>query len=99
MQMVRGPVHATFPLNVNFIQLPRWARLVTRTGKLRNAYNILVGKPEGKSPLGRLRRRWKDIIRMDLREVWWEDVDCMLLALDRDQWWAPVNTVMNLRLP
>jgi hypothetical protein len=65
----------------------------------RNAYSILVGKPEGKRPLGRSRRKRDDKIRMDIREIGWEDVDWIHLAQDRDQWWAVVNTVMNLRVP
>jgi hypothetical protein len=66
--------------------------------EMRNVYNILVGKPEGKRPLGRLRRRWEDNNRMDLREIGWEGVDWMHLAHDRDQWRAVVNTVMNFRI-
>jgi hypothetical protein len=65
----------------------------------RNAYRILVGKPEGKRPLGRPRRRWVDNIKMDLREIGWDGVDWIELAQDRDQWRALVNTVMNLRVP
>jgi hypothetical protein len=68
-------------------------------GETRNAYRILVGKPEGKRPLGRPTRRWKDNIKMDLREIGWESMDWMHLAQDRDQWRALVNTVMNLRVP
>jgi len=64
-------------------------------GELRNAYNILVGKLEGKRPLRRPWCRWEDI-RMDHRETGWEVVDWMHLAKDRDQWWDLVNTVMNL---
>jgi hypothetical protein len=77
----------------------RWARSIARMGKLRNAYNILVGKPEGKRPLGRLMCRWEDNIRTDLREIGWEDVNWMRLAPDRGQWRALLNTVMNLRVP
>jgi hypothetical protein len=55
-------------------------------GEMRNAYSILVGKPERTRTLGRFRRRWKDNIRMDLREIVWEGVDWMYLAQDRDQW-------------
>jgi hypothetical protein len=66
-------------------------------GETRNAYRILVGKPEGKRPLGR--RRWMDNIKMDLREIGWDGVDWIELAQDRDQWRALVNTVMNLRVP
>jgi hypothetical protein len=63
-----------------------------------NAYRILVGKPEGKRPLGRARHRWVDNIKMDLREVGWEGRDWIDLAQDRDRWSAYVNTVMNLRV-
>jgi hypothetical protein len=62
----------------------------------RNVYRVLMGKPEGKRPLGRPRRRWKDEIRMDLREIGWGSVDWTQLAQDRDRWRALVNTVMNL---
>jgi hypothetical protein len=58
-----------------------------------------VGKPEGKRPLGRPRRRWEDSIRMDLREIGWGGMAWIGLAQDRDQWRAHVNTVMNLRVP
>jgi hypothetical protein len=68
-------------------------------GEKRNAYRILVGKPEGKRPLGRPSRRWVDNIRMDLGEIGWDGLDWVDLAQDRDQWWALVNTVMNLRVP
>jgi hypothetical protein len=68
-------------------------------GAKRNAYRILVGKPEGKRPLGRPKRRWVDNIRMDLGEIGWDGVDWADLAQDRDQWRALVNTVMNLRVP
>jgi hypothetical protein len=68
-------------------------------GEKRNAYRILVGKPGGKRPLGRPRRRWVDNIEMDLRETGWDGVDWIDLAQDRDQWRALVNTVMNLRVP
>jgi hypothetical protein len=63
-----------------------------------NIYNILIGKPEGKRPLGRSRSRWKDNVRMDLMDIGWEGVDWMHLAEDRNQWWALVNTVMNLQV-
>jgi hypothetical protein len=58
-----------------------------------------VGKPEGKRPLGRLRRRWVDNIKMDLREIVWDGVDWMDMAQVREQWRALVNTVLNLRVP
>jgi hypothetical protein len=70
-----------------------------RTGVTRNAYRILVGKPEGKSPLGRPRCRWMNNIKMDLTQIGWDVVDWIELAQDRDQWRALVNTVMNLRVP
>jgi hypothetical protein len=66
---------------------------------MRNAYNMLVGKPEGKRPLGRPRSRLENNIRMDRREIGWEGVDWIHLAQDRDKWWNVVNTVMNLRVP
>jgi hypothetical protein len=77
----------------------RWEGHVARMGATRNAYRILVRKPEGKKPLGRPRRRWVDNIRMDLREIGWDGVEWIELAQDRDQWRALVNTVMNLRVP
>jgi hypothetical protein len=77
----------------------RWAGHVARMGEKRNVYRILVGKPEGKRPLGRPRRRWEENIRMDLREIEWGGMDWIELAQDRDQWRALVSTVMNLRFP
>jgi hypothetical protein len=77
----------------------RWAGHVARMGEKRNAYRILVGKPEGKRPLGRPRRRSVDNIKIDLREIGWDGVDCIDLAQDRDQWRSLMNTVMNLRVP
>jgi hypothetical protein len=68
-------------------------------GEMRNAYGVLVGKPEGKRPLGRPRRRGEDNIRMYLRETGWKGVEWMHMAQDRDQWRAFVNTVMKLRVP
>ncbi|PNF24189.1 hypothetical protein B7P43_G16874, partial [Cryptotermes secundus] len=65
----------------------------------KNAYRILVGKPEGKRPKGRPRRRWVDNIRTDLKEIAWDGMDWIDLAQDRDQWRALVNMVMNLRVP
>jgi hypothetical protein len=61
-------------------------------------YRVLMGKPEGKRPLERLRRRWEDGIRMDLKEIGWGSVDWIQLAQDRERWRAVVNTVMNLRV-
>jgi hypothetical protein len=68
-------------------------------GEKRNDYRLSVGKPEGKRPLGRTRRRWVDNIRMDLGEVGWGDVDWIDLAQDRNRWKALVNSVLNLRVP
>jgi hypothetical protein len=65
----------------------------------RNGYRILVGKPEGKRPLGRPSRRWVDNIEMDLRELGCDGMDWIELAQDRDQWRAFVNTVMDLPVP
>jgi hypothetical protein len=67
-------------------------------GEERKVYKVLVGKPQGKRPLGRPRRRWEDGIRMDLRETGLGDVDWILLAQDRDRWRAVVSAVMNLRI-
>jgi hypothetical protein len=67
-------------------------------GEERNVYKVLVGKPEGKRPLGRPRRRWEDGIRMDLREIGLGDVDWIRLAQDRDRWRGVVNAAMNLRV-
>jgi hypothetical protein len=77
----------------------RWAGHVVRMGEKRNAYRLLVGKPEGKRPLGRPRRRLVDNIKMDLLEIGWDGVDWIGLAQDRDKWKALVNAVMNLRVP
>jgi hypothetical protein len=68
-------------------------------GEKRNAYRILVRKPEGVRPLGRPRRRWEGSIKMDLREIVWDGMDWIDLAQNRDQWRALVNMVMNLRVP
>jgi hypothetical protein len=68
-------------------------------GDVRGAYSILVGRPEGRRPLRRPRRRWEDNIKMDLREIGFGDVGWINLAQDRDRWRALVNTVMNLLVP
>jgi hypothetical protein len=68
-------------------------------GETMNAYRILVGKPEGKRPLGRPRRRWVDNIKINLGEAGWDGRGCIKLAQDRDQWRPLVNTVTNLRVP
>jgi hypothetical protein len=68
-------------------------------GEGRNVYRVLVGKPEGRSSLGRPRRRWEDGIRMDLEEIGWlGGVEWIHLAQDRDRWRALVNAVLNLRV-
>jgi hypothetical protein len=72
----------------------RWAGHVAHTGERRGVYSVLVGKPEGKRPLGTPRRRWEDNIKMDLQDVDWID-----LAQDRNRWRALVNAVMNRRVP
>jgi hypothetical protein len=71
---------------------------VARTGEERQVYKVLVGKSEGKRPLGRPRRRWEDRIRTDLREIGLRGVDWIRLSLDRDRWRAVVSAVMNLRV-
>jgi hypothetical protein len=65
----------------------------------RNAYRILVGRPEGKRPLGRPRHRWVDNFKIDLRGIGWGGMDWIDVAQDRDKWRALVNTLMNLRVP
>ena len=77
----------------------RWAGHVVCMGEGRGVHRILIGKPEGKRPLGRPRRRWEDNIKMDLQEVGGDCGDWMELAQDRDRWWALVSTVRNLRVP
>jgi len=80
-------------------RIMRWAGHVARMGERRGVHMVLVGKPEGRRPLGRPRRRWKDNIKMDLQKVECEDMDWIELAQDRDRWRAIVNAVMNLRVP
>jgi len=76
----------------------RWAGHVAHMGEKRGAYRVLVGKPEGKRPLGRTRCRWVDI-SMDLQEVGYGSVDWIGRAQDRDRWWTLVSAVMNLLVP
>jgi len=77
----------------------RWVGHVARMGERRGVYRVLVGKPEGKRPLGRPRCRWEDNIKMDLQEVGCGGIDWIELAQDGDRWRALVNAVMNLRVP
>ena len=77
----------------------RWAGHVARMGEERGMYRVLVGKPDGKRPLGRPRRRWVDNIRMDLQEVGCGYMDWIGVAQDRDRWRTLVSAVMNLRVP
>ena len=77
----------------------RRAGHVASVGDRRDVYRVLVGKPEGRSPLGRPRRRWEDNIKMDLQEVGYGGLDWVELAQDRDRWRALVSTVMNFGVP
>ena len=77
----------------------RWAVHVAHMGEVRGVNRVLLGKPEGRRPLVRPRRRWVDNIRMDLQEVGCGYMDWIGLAQDRDRWWTLVSAVMNLRVP
>jgi hypothetical protein len=77
----------------------RWTGPIARMGEKRNAYRVLMGKPERKMSPGRPRYRWVDNIIMDLRVIGWDGMDWINLIQDRDQWRVLVNTVMNLRVP
>jgi hypothetical protein len=77
----------------------RWAGHVARMGEEREVHRVLVGKPEGKRPLGRPRRRWEDNIKMDVQEVGGGRGDWMELAQNRDGWRTLVSTVKKLRVP
>jgi len=76
-----------------------WAEQVARMGERRQVYRVLVGKPDGKKPLGRPRHRWEDNIKMNLQEVGCGGMDWIEVAQDRDRWRAFVNAVMNLWVP
>ena len=80
-------------------RIMRWTGHVARMGEERGLYSVLVGKPEGRRPLGRPKRRWVNNIRIDLQEVGYEHVDWIGLAQDRDRWRTLVSAVMNLRVP
>jgi hypothetical protein len=77
----------------------RCAGHVARMGEGRGVYRVLVGRPEGKRPLGRPRRRWEDNIKMDLREIGIDGVNWIRLAQDTVGWRALVDTIINLRVP
>jgi len=77
----------------------RWAGHVAHMGEERDVYRLLLGKPEGRRPMGRTRRRWVDNIRMDLKEVGCGFVDWIGLAQDRDRWRTLLSAVMNIRVP
>jgi hypothetical protein len=77
----------------------KWAGQVAHTGEGRGVYRVLIGRPEGKRPLGRPRHRWEDNIKMDLRETGIKGTNWIQLAQDRVQWWACVNMVMNIQVP
>ena len=77
----------------------RWVGHVARMRERRGVYRVLVGKPEGKRPLGRPRRRFEDNINMDIQDVGCGGMDWIELALDRDRWRVLVGVVMNLRVP
>jgi len=77
----------------------RWADNVASMLERKDVYRVLVGKPDGKRPLGRPRRRWKDNIRTDLQAVGRQIMDWIDLAHNRDRWRALVNVVMNFRVP
>ena len=83
----------------NFGSVLRWAGYVARMGQRRGVYRVLVGKPNGKRPLRRPRRKWENNIKMDLQEVGCGCMDWIDVAQDRDRWRALVNAVMNLRVP
>jgi hypothetical protein len=77
----------------------RWAWLAERMGESRGVYRVLVGKPEGKSSLGRFSRRWEDNIKMDLQEVGCSGMDWIEQAQNRDGWRAFLTDIVNLRVP
>jgi hypothetical protein len=105
------PSHGGHPSRTKLIREQEWSKLqndkvkedemgrtCSMNGEKRNAYRILVGKPEGKRPLRRPRRKWVNNIKMDLKEIGWYGMDWIDLAQNRGQWMALVNTVMNLRV-
>jgi hypothetical protein len=95
---VKVKIYKTIILPVVLYGCETWAGRVARVVEERKVYKVLVGKPEGKRPLGRPRRRWEDGIRTDLRVIGLGGVDWIRLAQDRDRWRAVVSAVMNLRV-
>jgi hypothetical protein len=89
----------TYIVRVIKSRIIRWAGHVARMGEGRGVYRVSVGRPEGKRPLGRPRRRWENNIKLDLREIGIDGANWIQLAQDRFQWRACVNMVMNLRVP
>jgi hypothetical protein len=81
------------------LRIMRWAGHVARIGEEKGVYRVLVGRPEGKRPLGRPRHRWEDNIKLDLREIGFDGVNWIQLAQDRVQWWSCLNMVVNLWVP
>jgi hypothetical protein len=81
------------------IKSRRWTGHAASTGEKRNAYRIVVGMPQGNTSLGRIRCRWDDNIKINLREVGWGGIDWIHLAEDRDQWSPLVNMIMKLQVP
>jgi hypothetical protein len=86
-------------IRIIMLRKMRWDGHVARMGEKRSAYRLLMGKPEGKRPLGRPRHRWVNNIRMGLGEVGWDDVYWIDLAQDKNMWRALVNSVLNLWVP
>ena len=96
---VRTVTPASHPDSKHLVGELCWRTLLRHMGEERGVYRVLVGKPEGKRPLGRPRRRWVDNIRVDLQEVGCGCMDWIVLAQGRDRWQKLVSAVMNLRVP
>jgi hypothetical protein len=97
--MDNGPKRKKMDLRNDQVRDDEMGRTCSTNGENKNAYRILVGKPEGKRPLGRPRHRRVDNIKIDYRETEWDGMDWIKLAQDRDDSRVLVNTVMNLRAP
>jgi hypothetical protein len=96
---LRRRSHFSFQVSRLKFLLMRWARHVMSTAERRGLYTVLVGKPEGKRPLGVSRRRWEDNVKIDLQELGCAGMDWIELAQDKDRWRALVNAVMTFRVP